>query len=157
MRSRPQPIADAPSSVGTLVVGVIARIEANGTPYVSLPGVKRPVAARTAVQFAGSEPTTLVGREVLIHVPNDRSKPIISGFVTDSIFSQVVQQAAENAAVRRIEGQKIHFSAQDEITLQCGNSTIILRRDGTVIVRGTDVTSRASRRQKLQGSTVSIN
>src|SRR5687767_4701235 len=105
MRSRPQAALDALSSAGTMVVGVIAKVAENGTPYVSLPGMKRPVAARTAVQLAGSAaaPEALLGREVLVHVPDDRSRPIISGFVTDSIFSQAPEQGSQGAAVRKIE------------------------------------------------------
>src|SRR5688572_8654696 len=138
MRSRPQAISNVPASLGAVVLGVIAKVDGNGMPYVSLPGVKRPVAARTAVQLSGSAAmrATLVGREVLIHVPDDGSRPIISGFVTDSIFLQAPEQGADDGAVRKIEAQKIHLAAKEEITLQCGDSTIILRRDGTVIVRG---------------------
>jgi hypothetical protein len=144
-----------------MVIGVIASVSEKGIPFVTLPGVAKPVAARTAMQIpSGRDSSEFVGREVLVHVPDKGTPPVIGGFVADSIFAAEQREGAgapNVAVVHSIDGKKISLVAQEEITLQCGQSMIILRRDGTVIVKGVNVTSRASRRQKVQGPTVSIN
>jgi hypothetical protein len=49
------------------------------------------------------------------------------------------------------------ISAVDEISLCCGKAQITLRKDGKLILRGTDVVSRSSGPNRLRGATVKIN
>ncbi len=53
--------------------------------------------------------------------------------------------------------RRLDLEASDEIRLTCGKSSLVLRRDGTVIVRGVTIVSRASQSNKIRGGTVSIN
>jgi hypothetical protein len=56
-----------------------------------------------------------------------------------------------------LDGQRIVFDAQNEIVLRCGKSSLTLRKDGKVVVRGTEIVSRASRTNKIKGAAVQIN
>lgn len=53
--------------------------------------------------------------------------------------------------------QEVVVQAAENLTLQCGASRIELRRDGKLLIKGTDVVSRAERTQRIKGGTVAIN
>jgi uncharacterized protein (DUF2345 family) len=53
--------------------------------------------------------------------------------------------------------RRVELEATDEIRLTCGKSALVLRRDGTVIVRGVKIVSRASETNRIMGATVGIN
>jgi hypothetical protein len=56
-----------------------------------------------------------------------------------------------------INGRRLVLDARDEIVLRCGRSTIELRVDGKIIIRGTHLLSRSSGINRIKGGAVSIN
>jgi len=74
--------------------------------------------------------------------------------VDDSIFEDV--QWAGTVPIRGDQEIKT-IVAEDSLELRCGKSSIVLYRDGRIVVKGTRVTSRASGENKIRGSSVSIN
>ena len=61
--------------------------------------------------------------------------------------------------VGRYEAQPdaLTFSGTKQLSLQCGESSIDLRADGKVMIRGDDVLVRAKGTQRIRAGTVSIN
>ena len=57
----------------------------------------------------------------------------------------------------QLDKKRLELEASDEIRLTCGKSSLLLRRDGTVIIKGVTITSRASQTNKIRGATVNIN
>lgn len=57
----------------------------------------------------------------------------------------------------RLDGKTVSLEAQDEIVLKCGRSSLTLRRNGEVVLRGVRVLSRASQTQRIRGASVQIN
>jgi hypothetical protein len=57
----------------------------------------------------------------------------------------------------QLDKRQIDLQASDEIRLTCGKSSLVMRRDGTVIVRGVKIVSRATESNKIRGGTVSVN
>lgn len=54
--------------------------------------------------------------------------------------------------------RRIELVAEEELVLRCGDSAVLrLLGDGSVTLRGTDVTSRASSTQRIRGADVQIN
>ena len=51
----------------------------------------------------------------------------------------------------------ITLQAETELLLRCGNASILLRRDGKLVIKGTEVVSRASGAHKIRGGQVNIN
>jgi hypothetical protein len=47
--------------------------------------------------------------------------------------------------------------AKETLTLKCGESSVDLRKDGKLMIRGKDVLSRAKRSQRIKGGSVAIN
>ena len=56
-----------------------------------------------------------------------------------------------------LDGERQVIEATRELVLRCGEASITLRSDGSVKIRGRDVTSWARRRQRIRGGSVSIN
>lgn len=50
---------------------------------------------------------------------------------------------------------KLH--AEDRIELTCGESKLSMNKEGNIVLRGANITTRASARNKIKGATVSIN
>ncbi len=66
------------------------------------------------------------------------------------------REAAEPVAVE-IDGEQQVITAAHELVLRCGQASITLRSDGTITLRGRDITSWARRRQRIRGGSVAIN
>ncbi len=56
-----------------------------------------------------------------------------------------------------IDNERIVIEAEQEIELRCGEASIILTRDGCILLRGSDITSHASITQRIRGGSVQIN
>lgn len=56
-----------------------------------------------------------------------------------------------------IDGQRLLIQAHDEIVLECGKSSITLRRNGKVVIRGTHVETNSEGLNRIKGGQVRIN
>jgi hypothetical protein len=140
--------ATAPAGVS---VGTFAGFSTEGLPLVELPQrtSAQPLAARTTIPLTVRE----VGREVVIvFEEGSRERPIITGLL------QSVSPASEAAPVDvRLDGEQLVFSAEREIVLRCGKSSITLTRAGKVLIRGAYLLSRSSGVNRIKGGSVQIN
>lgn len=57
----------------------------------------------------------------------------------------------------RVDGRRVEIEAADEIVLRCGQASIVLRRNGRVIIRGTYVETRSRGVNRVKGGSVEIN
>lgn len=53
--------------------------------------------------------------------------------------------------------RQVTIEAQESVTLKCGDSSVDLRADGKLMIRGEDVLVRAKGTQRIRAGTVSIN
>ena len=103
------------------------------------------------------------GAEVLlIFDGNDPDKPVITDFVAPLAGQplRVIDMGTADAShplIAEVDGRQVTIEAKDRITLQCGKGSITLKRDGKIVVRGTQIISRASGANKIKGASVSIN
>lgn len=121
-------------------VGRVVRIEPTGDVFVDFPdNVGSPVRARVAT----CEPLK-TDDPVLLIFDADAGLPVVTGAVQDGL--------------RRQEPRRVlSFEATDEITIVCGKSSISLRSDGRVVIKGTELVSRAAGTNKIRGAAVKIN
>jgi hypothetical protein len=52
---------------------------------------------------------------------------------------------------------RVAIAASESLELKCGESTITMKKDGRVRIRGRDVAARGTRVARLQGHTVRLN
>jgi hypothetical protein len=126
------------------VVGRLVRVDATGG-WVEIPGqLGAPVPARSLVPLDAALP-----REVLLVFEESRlDRPIVVGFLQDPAAAQ---------AVARVDGQRVVIEGKDEIELRCGSASIVLRRNGRVVIRGLEVETRARGVNRIRGGSVRIN
>lgn len=56
-----------------------------------------------------------------------------------------------------VDGRRVVLEGRDEIVLRCGQSSITLRRNGQVVIRGVHVETRATGLNRIKGGNVQVN
>jgi hypothetical protein len=102
------------------------------------------------------------GRKVLlVFEKGDPQRPIIVGLMEspleDLLSFQVAAEKAKEVKDILIDGRRITIEAEDEVLLKCGKGSILIRKDGKIIIKGTDLLSRSSGRHRVRGASVGIN
>ena len=147
-------------------VGTIALIDDEGRAHVNFDGNRgAPRLARSIIATpapASDHPAALVGTSVLLAFENqDPMRPIILGVVSERLRPQPVRPELQLDVGKNrdvvIDGQRLVFDAKQEVILRCGKSTIVLRRDGKILIRGTDLVSRSSGPNRIKGGSINLN
>lgn len=149
---------------GAVHVGRIVDLTTDGRALVDFPGNQiGPVEARSAV----TAPSTEDGNRhedlpVLLLLENgDPNLPIIIGFVRDTFLAPPTSKEEVPPAERQdtldLDGTNMVLEAKEQIVLRCGRSSVTLRRDGKIVIKGTELVSRASRSNRIKGGSVAIN
>jgi len=147
--------APLPARVEGIVIGRVVGIDADGLPRVVFPGTPAEgLAVRSMVAFVEAD----IGREAaLMFEGADRDKPVVTGLLFQSGSSRKSPVFSRSGARATVDGERLVFSAEREIVLQCGEASITLTRAGKVLVRGTYLSSRSSGTHRIQGGSVQIN
>jgi hypothetical protein len=138
---------------GTACIGRLAE-SLNGTVLV-----EHSVAGLSAAELIAREN---VGREVLLlFEEGNRDRPIVvawmvaPGGASVAIDARLPEPEAEREA--RVDGKRVVIEARQEILLRCGKGYILIREDGRIVIKGTDLLSRSSGINKIKGGAVRIN
>ena len=98
---------------------------------------------------------------LLVFDQGDLQRPVIIGLMENALEEMVAFQvpAEEAKEVKDIlvDGKRITIEAESEILLKCGKGSILIRKDGKIIIKGTDLLSRSAGRHRIRGASVSIN
>src|SRR5215468_7467891 len=127
-------------------IGWFVRFDSHGQPQVDFEGNNNgPLCARVAL--SGCEILDhgmLLASVVLVFEHDDATKPIIIGVCHSSPSVLPHRSSIDCASCRiEVEGGKVNIFARDELHLQCGEGSLTIRKDGKVLLRGTNITSRA--------------
>ncbi|MCI0640686.1 MAG: DUF2345 domain-containing protein [Gemmataceae bacterium] len=150
-------------STGTICIGRIVEMTDDGQALVDFfDNPEGPVKARSVLQTPLAEGERPEGLAVLLAFEDgDLSLPIILGIIRTSLFSSTRDSKALLTVPKprfvTADGKKVLLDAKEEIVLRCGQSSITLRKDGKIVIKGTELTSRASRTNKIKGGAVKIN
>lgn len=116
-----------------------------------------PLRARTTLVLAPAELERAVAEQravLLLFEEGDPGRPIVVGLLHDEV------PAAEAPAPKlevEADGRRVELEAADELVLRCGQASIVLRRNGRVVIRGTYVETRAKGVNRIKGGSVLIN
>ncbi len=102
---------------------------------------------------------------VLLFENQDSRLPIIVGLLSPdpgaALLGSLLQPPAAPGPARRIEarvdGKRVLVEGDQEVVLRCGESSITLRRDGKVILRGAYIETTAKGLNRIRGGSVKIN
>ena len=140
--------------------GRITSIDADGTVCVVVPGWLQPIEARLATPLTRDRVTTAIATQqpiVLLFENADPLRPIIVGLLEAKPRAAESQPDRPPAVEADVDGRRVRMTAEDEIVLQCGQSSITLRRNGRVIIRGAHVESVSEGTNRIRGGQVRIN
>jgi hypothetical protein len=172
MSAVPVPIRRAASApcqkIHGVVVGTVVGANLAGAVLVEFTGAPgAPVVARVAThdpEFAAA--ARLLGRKVvLVFEGGAPSRPLILGLIRDAPAESLAEKPAAIDADSigapgqplTVNGRRLLLEGQQEIVLRCGQGSITLRADGSIVVKGTRLLSRASEVNKIRGASVQIN
>jgi hypothetical protein len=125
-----------------------------GNPYTT------PLLALTTVKLNGSDS----GKQVVLSFDQGNPlRPIITGVLQNSaspveeLSLDVSKELNSKQLQAKLDGDQVTLSAEKEIVLQCGKSSITLTKAGKIIIRGEYLLSRATGVNKIKGGAVQIN
>ncbi len=149
-----------PEASPTPMVGKLVKVDDEGRAIVDFKGnTQGALVARTTITIPPSQ--AIEGqRLMLVFEDNQYDQPVIIGIVSDRLVANADQtvtlpNGVPDAAV--IDGKKVRFDAKQEIQLVCGKSSILLRADGKVVIKGKNILNRAQESNKIKGARVGIN
>ena len=146
-------------------VGKIVNVDESGQAFVDFPGnAQGPVSARftNSTKLEILRQAASAGKEVLlVFENNDPELPIIldtlHSLVDEITESSTIALETERPKDVLIDGKRVTFDAKEEIVLRCGKSSIILSRDGKIVIKGSHLLSRSRGMNKIKGGAVHIN
>jgi uncharacterized protein DUF6484 len=111
------------------------------------------ICARTTVSLT----TQQVGSEVVVLLERgDVRRPIIIGVLQQRIKPAPVDSPIHGVSIHS-DDERYTITAEREIVLRCGDSSITLTRAGKVIIKGNYILSRSTGYNKIKGAAVDIN
>lgn len=97
---------------------------------------------------------------VLVFEDGDSSRPIVLGLIAPLQMPPEAKPEPAHGAfeiVADADGRRVRLMAQEEIVLQCGESSISLKRNGRIVIRGAYVETNAVTTNRIRGGNVRIN
>ncbi len=134
-------------------IGVLIGFDGNDQPLVAFPNNLQSTAILAACTVPLSRENA-GGKVALIFVDGDIEQPMIIGLMKNSIQEQSSRSPAKIVVD---DEHSFTLTAKHQITLQCGDASITLTKDGKILVRGNYISSRASGMQTIKGGSVQIN
>jgi hypothetical protein len=136
-------------------VGHLVGRDGDGRALARFAAASEPVAVRVLGSIGADEIDRAIERRV----------PVMLGFLDGRADAPVVLGLIEGGdpppprpeVEVEVDGERRVIEARDELLLRCGEASILLRADGTIQIRGRDITSWARRRQRIRGGSVTLN
>jgi hypothetical protein len=164
-----EPLTVAKATCGNpgVLIGKLAAWDEAGNPLVDYPNNPSEcfLLARTIIPLNQAA----LGREVaLMLVDGDPRQPLIIGLLQPPHAASAAVRGSPDPAHRsteglrpplaaEIDGERLVFTANQEIVLQCGQASLTLTKAGKVLIRGTYLLSRSSGVNRIKGGSVQIN
>jgi uncharacterized protein (DUF2345 family) len=81
----------------------------------------------------------------------------MASLVDDMVQMELAREDKKKTPSVVSDGENVTITADKNITLICGKSSLTLRRDGKIITKGTNILSRATATNKIKGGSVAVN
>lgn len=143
--------APAVRPANAVVLGELASVEPGLPPRVRWPqGPAEGSEAQSLVALTHAD----VGTQVALSLSEGLAQPLILGLVWNpgATAPLALEIHRDEEAAEHVE-----LSAQQQLTLRCGQASITLTADGQVLLRGTYIGSHSTGTQRIKGAAVRIN
>jgi hypothetical protein len=155
-----QPAKPSPADVFATKVGWLAAWTSDGILIDFPDNQAGPLLAQSLVEWQPAQiQAALESRSsvLLTFEQGDECRPIIVGTMKPVPKLDPMLPAPGDPILVKVDGERLEISARDEIVLRCGESSITLRRNGRVVIKGAYVETRARGTNRIKGGNVLIN
>jgi hypothetical protein len=160
--SRPKAAFQSESTVAQagVCLGKLLALSAPDGVWVELAPMAERVRARLGIDCDVARLTQAIeqGQSAVLAFENGEcSRPIVLGIV--SPLQPLAARASPAGLVVEADadGRRVRLEAQEEVVLQCGLSSITLKCNGKVVIRGSHVETYATGTNRIKGGNVRIN
>ena len=149
---------ETPPLVG-VVVGHLVELSPNGAPMVDYEGnaFAKPLLAKTTTPLQAAD----IGREIaLVFEEGDGARPLVIGPLLRPGMAAATDTdapAKKTVSEVKVDGKRMAFTAEEEIVLSCGESSITLTQAGKILIRGKYILSRSSGVNRIKGGSIQLN
>ncbi|CAM4199619.1 DUF6484 domain-containing protein [Serratia silvae] len=113
--------------------------------------LSQPLEARSCVKLSPSQ----LGAEVILLMTGENN-PVITGVIeADPVELDITPLSPPNLLT--VDGHAISLKAAERISIQCGETSITLTKEGKITLRGKYLLSRAKKANRIQGGSVELN
>jgi phage baseplate assembly protein gpV len=159
----------------TLIIknGTVAGFKEEGVYLVETDADRTMIPAYVLQITQGAIPAINIGDQVLMIMDSNHVQGYIIGVINsfkENKKKEVQEKDTLNYPDEMVEldmpkkldkvcvnGKRIFIEADEELHLQCGKSSILINRQGKIVIRGTNLISRSSGPNKIKGASVNIN
>jgi hypothetical protein len=152
------------NKTGEPCVGHLVEITSDGQAMVDYRGNHgEPVPARSILAGLPGHANIIASKQpvLLVFDNGDPNLPIIVGIVNKTLFHPPDNKELTLHTKRRElvtkDNKSIVIDAEKEILLRCGKSSITLKKNGKVVIKGAEIVSRAAKANKIKGAVININ
>jgi hypothetical protein len=139
---------DVLERIDGVVIGLLIGFE-DGAPlvvFVGNPGGTA-VPARSLCELDAAS----VGAEVaLLFEAGDPARPLVVGRIV------APGHKGQPAEIVR-DGERVVVTGRERVELRCGKAAVILEKDGSITIRGSQLTSQASGTNRIRGGAIHLN
>ena len=157
-------VADAPaidrSGPAGVVIARVHKVHANGRITIALPDGQK-LMARSLVRFSPDDRGRAVAMLFEAGEPQRPMVlgPVIAGLPDETAPPPPVRPRSElpaGVSVTR-DGKRLIISAEEEVILRCGESSVTLTAAGKVLIGGKYVSSRSTGVNRIRGASIQLN
>jgi hypothetical protein len=137
-----------------VVIGLLLGFR-DGAPLVVFASNEKDhaIAARSLTHLGQDD----VGSEVaLLFEDGRKDSPLIIGRIMEPVRLPAEPQPSRPLVITDAD-QPIVIKSRRSLEFRCGKASIVMKADGTVTIRGTQILTRAERTNRVQGATVALN
>jgi hypothetical protein len=141
-----------------LTTGTVMRIGEDGAIFVGFTGLEgSAVRARLALSSDAAAELRERTPVLILFEAGDPGLPVIIGILRDRLPVRAIEAGGPHPPEVRIDGRQLHFTATDQVVIECGHGSITLSSDGSIEIKGSRISSRSSGVHKIRGASVRIN
>lgn len=137
--------------------GRVVAICEDGVIQVESDAEGLPVSCEFLRTSSGLLPELHVGDAVLYVLEEAAMRGYVLGVIQKYGASAQTTNDKLRHSTNEQEVRELKFNAAEKIEFRCGESTLLMNKNGKIVMKGRNITSRAREAQKIKGATVNLN
>ena len=110
-----------------------------------------PVADGTLVKAARQQ-----SRALVVRTGDTPARWVLVGLVRERLSTQAVTARPGQLEVA-MDGETLRLTAERDIVLKCGEASLTLRKDGKIVMSGTNVLTSSRGPNRIKGASIALN